>query len=477
MSGTVERGEKTTEPPDEGFAGVGDETGIRIGQEWGERGEPLSFSELYDRIDYDPSTNFSYHLKKLEGHFVSKTDDGYELGQVGNRVVQAVLSGTMTEAPLLERTHIDHRCEYCGAETEVSYTKGYLGLYCTECPGNTTEDVPSEFRGYLRAQPFPPAGLQGRSATEVHRAAFVWGNLQRLSLASDLCPICSAPLDTAMEVCDNHDPDEGLCETCDRRQMVSVTARCTNCIFEIESTLVLGNQVIDRDRSSVRAPSGLNLVDVSTAFVGDYSFFGLTSPVQGRRYRFEVGSQFGDLFYQTVLADYREYLFARPVTVALRGLHFGRYGADAEDSRLTPQFLGNGTLIRGYGFSSFDPQECGTDPGACPVFDRLIGSRTAIGSAEVRVPVLGVRELGLISFPYLPTELIAFVDGGVAWSSDEPPTFAFDRESDERIPVFSTGLSTRVNVLGALILELSYAFPFQRPDKGWHFDFQISPGW
>ncbi len=247
--------------------------------------------------------------------------------------------------------------------------------------------------------------------------------------------------------------------------------------FEVESTQIVGNQVIERDRSSFRAPSGLNLVDVSTAFVGDYSFFGLTSPVQGRRYRFEVGSQFGDLFYQTVLADYREYLFARPVTVALRGLHFGRYGADAEDSRLTPQFLGNGTLIRGYGFSSFDPQECGTDPGACPVFDRLVGSRTAIGSAEVRLPVLGVRELGLFSFPYLPTDLIAFVDGGMAWSSDEPPVFDFDRESSERIPVFSTGLSTRVNVLGALILELSYAFPFQRPNKGWHFDFQISPGW
>lgn len=232
MSESIERGKTTTVPPDEAFAVLGNETRIRILQALGEADEPLSFSELYDRIDYDPSTNFSYHLGKLEGHFVSKTDDGYELGQVGNRVVQAVLSGTMTEAPLLERTRIDHRCEYCGADTEVSYTKGYLGLYCTECPGNTTDDVPSEFRGYLRAQPFPPAGLQGRNATEVHRAAFVWGNLQRLSLASDLCPICSAPLDTAMEVCDNHDSDEGLCETCDRRQMVSVTAHCTNCIIQ-----------------------------------------------------------------------------------------------------------------------------------------------------------------------------------------------------------------------------------------------------
>ncbi|MEF8817889.1 MAG: peptidase S9, partial [Salinibacter sp.] len=247
--------------------------------------------------------------------------------------------------------------------------------------------------------------------------------------------------------------------------------------FEIETTRVVGNQLIERDRTSFGSPSGLNLIDLTAAFVGDYSIQGFTGPIQGRRYRLEVGSQFGDLFYQTVLGDYRQYLFFRPVTLAFRGLHFGRYGADAEDRRLTPQFLGNGTLMRGYSFFSFDPAECGTSVGACPVFDRLIGSRTAVATAEVRVPVLGVRELGLLTFPYLPTDLVAFADGGLAWSSDQAPVFEFDRDSNERIPVFSTGLGARVNVLGALILELSYAYPFQRPDKGWHFDFQISPGW
>nr|WP_272503209.1 BamA/TamA family outer membrane protein [Salinibacter ruber] len=247
--------------------------------------------------------------------------------------------------------------------------------------------------------------------------------------------------------------------------------------YEIETTRLVGNQVIEFDRTSAPTPPGLNLADATAAFVGDYSFFGFTSPIQGRRYRLEVGSRFGDLFYQSVLADYREYAFARPVTFAFRGLHLGRYGPDAEDPRLTPQFLGNGTLIRGYSYFSFDPVECGNSVGACPTFDCLVGSRTAIASAEVRLPVLGSRELGLVSFPYLPTELVAFVDGGMAWSSDAPPVFAFDRASDERILVFSTGLSARVNVLGFAVVELMGVFPFQRPDKGWHFDVQISPGW
>lgn len=65
----------------------------------------------------------------------------------------------------------------------------------------------------------------------------------------------------------------------------------------------------------------------------------------------------------------------------------------------------------------------------------------------------------------------------MTWSSDDPPVFEWARPSRERVPVVSTGLSAGINVLGALVVELVYAHPFQRPDKGWHFDFQISPGW
>jgi hypothetical protein len=43
-----------------------------------------------------------------------------------------------------------------------------------------------------------------------------------------------------------------------------------------------------------------------------------------------------------------------PVSIALafRGLHYGRYGKNAEDSRIFPLFLGEETFIRGYGYGS-----------------------------------------------------------------------------------------------------------------------------
>jgi hypothetical protein len=43
--------------------------------------------------------------------------------------------------------------------------------------------------------------------------------------------------------------------------------------------------------------------------------------------------------------------------------------------------------------------------------------------------------------------------------------------------VVSAGLSTRLNLLGYAVLEIYYAYPFQRPEKGWHFGFNLAPGW
>jgi hypothetical protein len=34
-----------------------------------------------------------------------------------------------------------------------------------------------------------------------------------------------------------------------------------------------------------------------------------------------------------------------------------------------------------------------------------------------------------------------------------------------------------MNILGYMVLEAYYAYPFQRPEKGAHFGFVLSPGW
>ncbi len=247
----------------------------------------------------------------------------------------------------------------------------------------------------------------------------------------------------------------------------------------VDSLYAVGNQVLKETRDGVPASPALNFATASAAYVGDYSFSGFTSPIAGGRYRFEIAPNLGTLNYVTALADYRRYLFARPITLAFRTMHFGRYGTDARNNRQQPLFVGQPYLIRGYDPGSFTLQECTGAASAndCPQFNRLSGSRVAVVNAELRIPLLGTRQFGLIPFPFLPTEVSPFVDAGLAWSRGDDVQLRFDRETADRVPVFSAGVSVRANLLGFAIGEFYWARPFQRPSKQWVFGFQLQPGW
>ncbi|HUO86884.1 MAG TPA: BamA/TamA family outer membrane protein, partial [Thermoanaerobaculia bacterium] len=137
------------------------------------------------------------------------------------------------------------------------------------------------------------------------------------------------------------------------------------------------------------------------------------------------------------------------------------------------------TLVRGYWFGDFAATECTAPPGsnACPELDRLVGSRVAVANVELRVPLFGVEEYGLIELPWLPTDLVLFADAGAAWTEDDSPDLRFDEDTLDRVPVFSAGVAARMVLGGYLPIQLYYARPFQRPDQDWQFGLVISPGW
>jgi hypothetical protein len=238
MDTDTESGEQPTLSPDEAFAVLGDETRLQILQVLGEASEPLSFSELYERTDYDRTPNFNYHLKKLEGHFVSKNDDGYQLRQAGRRVVVAVLAGAVTEPPVLERTPAETPCFLCGGSMEVNFREETVGLYCADCEGTRSnsgstaeESAGSETRlvGNLR---LPSAGLRGRTPSELVHAAEIWSVAEGQALARGVCPQCSAPVEQLLRICEDHDGEGGPCDDCGREFGVRIFRRCTNCILE-----------------------------------------------------------------------------------------------------------------------------------------------------------------------------------------------------------------------------------------------------
>jgi len=233
---------------------------------------------------------------------------------------------------------------------------------------------------------------------------------------------------------------------------------------------------IGQDQLSIAQPAPLDLVHAGMAYVGDYSFSGFTEPLKGYRYRFELGGDGGSLFFLTLAADVRAYLFLKPIGLAVRGLHVGRYLGDADNPVLANSFLGDPGLVRGYEYYSMVTHE-GAGGANVPQIDRLFGSRIAVIKAEVRLPLLGNGDIGLFVFPYLPITLVGFFDAGMAWTGSVLPELAWSTDPSARIPVFSAGGAIRFNLFGVAVLEIYFAWPFQRPGVNGLWGFLVEEGW
>lgn len=187
----------------------------------------LSFSELLDRVDYDTSSNFSYHLEKLQGHYVASTDDGYRLTAAGHKIVRAVIAGAGISDASLEPTEIDLDCWYCGDPVAITYENGHLYTICRGCGGKFVDDgeAPS---GVLMGFTFDPAGLS-RPSPEAIFTAMLFRAMQKFTMQmGGLCPDCSGPVDASIHRCEDHRAGE-ICPNCDRAYEVQVRWVCTVC--------------------------------------------------------------------------------------------------------------------------------------------------------------------------------------------------------------------------------------------------------
>ncbi|MCU0353742.1 MAG: tolB protein precursor [Cytophagales bacterium] len=212
---------------------------------------------------------------------------------------------------------------------------------------------------------------------------------------------------------------------------------------------------------------------VGTAYVGDNSVMGPVSPLKGHRFRFGVETTFGPVQMHTVTADYRRYYRLNPVTFAVRGLYTARYGRDATSGFLPPLFVGFPTLVRGYAAATYERRPY---QGEGDVWlNDLQGSRMAVANAELRLSLSGPSRLALLRSGKLPSELNFFADGGMAWGRAWP-----GQETARPVPVVSTGMSLRVSIVGAMVLEPFYAIPWQRSGMtlgGGTLGLNIAAGW
>ncbi|HEX2187422.1 MAG TPA: hypothetical protein VHG51_00930 [Longimicrobiaceae bacterium] len=237
-------------------------------------------------------------------------------------------------------------------------------------------------------------------------------------------------------------------------------------LYDRGSGVATGTEEREEDGASY------NLLEGSAAWVYDDALFGYTAPIAGQRARVEVSPVGGQLRFAGVLADYRRYLFLRPFTLAVRGLHYGRYGPDSEGV-FSGLYLGEPSLLRGYGSVYERCEGSGVD---CGLLNSMVGSRIAVAGAELRLPIVqplgGRNRLGLP-----PVDAIAFYDAGVAWTADTRPALerGVPAEADRRGLLTSAGVGARVNLFGFAVVEVDYARALESTG-GWHWVFALQPG-
>jgi hypothetical protein len=137
-----------------------------------------------------------------------------------------------------------------------------------------------------------------------------------------------------------------------------------------------------------------------TAWVGDNSTFGVTSPFNDFRYRAEAWQILGVIKVTNYLADFRKYKYLRPISIAWRFLFNARNGADAETQALQPLFIGFHGYEHGFYGRSLDKQlNNGAD------IAQMIGTRMAMANLEIRLPFSGPRRLSVFNSKFILTQI------------------------------------------------------------------------
>jgi hypothetical protein len=242
------------------------------------------------------------------------------------------------------------------------------------------------------------------------------------------------------------------------------------------------------------------IYQVNTALVGDNSFFGIASPLNGFRYRLQAEYDFGTYHFFAPTIDLRKYVRVAPVTFAARLYGYGRFGGV---DGLYPLYVGYPFYIRGYEAQTFY-NNSGKKPTNNFTIDQLSGDRIAVANFEVRLPFTGPEKLSQIKSKFFFTELNFFFDAGLAWNAGDkielktnPSILKYNPVLDQsgnpvldangnalttpvysRVPALSSGISLRINLFGYFVLEPYLAIPFNRTDIGKPvFGLGFTPGW
>ncbi|QSG06514.1 winged helix-turn-helix domain-containing protein [Halapricum desulfuricans] len=172
---------------EDAFSLLADETRLAILRELYALDDPLTFSELRERVGMRDSGQFNYHLGKLKGQFVEQTEEGYELTTSGFRVLGAVFAGTYEERTI-DPVPIDDPCPLCGGRLTAVYDRDHFEIVCEDC------------ETHVIAYPAPPGILRGRDREELPAVFSRYARHVLGQITDGFCPFCLGPTEVELDI-------------------------------------------------------------------------------------------------------------------------------------------------------------------------------------------------------------------------------------------------------------------------------------
>lgn len=141
-------------------------------------GGPLAFGEIRDAVGVDDPGQCHYHVDRLAGRFVERTDEGYRLLPAGWRLVGAIVSGGLTDSLPVETAPVEGACSECAGSLQASVRTAGVTIECVDC-------------GFVETDPdVPPVAFAGRPSTEIGRTVARYTRRTEMDAAHGFCPNC-----------------------------------------------------------------------------------------------------------------------------------------------------------------------------------------------------------------------------------------------------------------------------------------------
>jgi hypothetical protein len=222
----------TTDETEDAFTALSDATRIEILRTlWDSDGNEATFTELREAVGMRDSGQFNYHLDKLTGRFVRKTDEGYELTIAGQLVYGSILSGAYSGEEAIDPIPLDEPCPACGGNRTVSYEDETITVDCNSCELTASTGVPpGVFVGYDRKEVPAVADRYFRTIVQQVDNGFCWYCEGRIT----------PTVEPVADETDDGDEESGISE--DDTDLPVVNYGCERCGIEI--TVNLGNSML-----------------------------------------------------------------------------------------------------------------------------------------------------------------------------------------------------------------------------------------